>query len=419
MMTHSHPSKPRAEIQTDLALSRQNGDAATEAACLIALGDIAKENEEYDLAQGLYGQAWAAYKHIGDRPGQTKALFALADLTTRDATILNNRTDQNVFYQEAVNLAKDFEDISGQGTIWLAWADFLVYMESPWETVRLFRQNALACFEKTNDMPGQGDALFALAKMDMGVDAPRNEQRGKELYEKALMFYKQADISLKEAEALHHFGVYVGDHISREEGTIHLTRSLSIYKQLGAVQKQFPVYRCLARFACDYNEARQYYEAALSCDVNNELSPEKAYEEKFCTLQTMSELAIKTHHEDANQDLERILALVDISSTIRRKLQIFKLVSKINADLKEFDRARHYIQEALALCQEPDAKLDHPYVLWQSGRIEILAGQHEKGCSILKDILEGLRQKNISSPFRSELNFLEQEFKKYGCGDIS
>ncbi len=49
-MTSSHPAKTRHEIEAALALARQNGDHAAQAACLLALGHLSVDEKEYALA---------------------------------------------------------------------------------------------------------------------------------------------------------------------------------------------------------------------------------------------------------------------------------------------------------------------------------------------------------------------------------
>jgi hypothetical protein len=67
-------------LHTDLIRHQETGNFASQADVLMALAHLAHEDEAYSLAQGLYGQAWAAYEQADDKRGMAKTILRLTEI---------------------------------------------------------------------------------------------------------------------------------------------------------------------------------------------------------------------------------------------------------------------------------------------------------------------------------------------------
>jgi tetratricopeptide (TPR) repeat protein len=224
-----HPSKTRADIEANLALARQNGDAATEAECLLVLGDIAKESEEYDLAQGLYGQAWAAYKKAGDIQNQAHSLKRLGDLFAQQEESI----EAHLMYDQALSLYRSVSDHQGEAQTLCAKGDSHVHLFQTEEAQPYYRA-ALSLFRSIGDRVGEADAAYGLSE---ALREKEHEHESLGLLYQSLDLYERLDHKVGQLKALVNFSNYAS-RCDLELAHLCIERRVALHQQLGNLQQQ-------------------------------------------------------------------------------------------------------------------------------------------------------------------------------------
>lgn len=178
----------RPTLEADLERYRQSGDFAVQAETLFALGEIAKREEEYSLAQGLYGQAWAAYEQLGDKQGVAKAaqrtmsaMWHFWREDPNDFSHANERMRVIRMNELALVLNSDAGNTRGQADI------YKIVGISHFYNLDVTRQalnHALECYRLLGDMVEQAEIYSYLARAyDYGDDYRFNMEQALRLYE--------------------------------------------------------------------------------------------------------------------------------------------------------------------------------------------------------------------------------------------
>jgi tetratricopeptide (TPR) repeat protein len=207
----------RTAIEVDLARHRQSGDFAAQAATLFALGEMAKREEEYNLAHGLYGQAWAAYEKAGNTYGQARAVREIAESMSRE--FWNHEDDMPLEFdlmhirqmrELAQTLYVEVGDLRGQAEIYV-----IIGHEARDRDNELNAfQQALKCYETLGDVERQAHTLISLSR----TCEPKYP-----LLEQALILYQQIGDKRGEANILFR----IGDLTLREK---KLAQALSLFE---------------------------------------------------------------------------------------------------------------------------------------------------------------------------------------------
>jgi hypothetical protein len=178
----------RPTLEADLIRYQQNGDFAAQAETLVALGEIAYEEQEYNIAQALYAQAWAAYEKASDKQGVAKAaqraMSAMWHFWREDPNDFSHADDRMpIIRMHELALALNIEsgNTRGQADIYQIMGISHFYNL---DVTRKALSHALECYRLLGDMVEQAEIYSYLARAyDYGDDYRFNMEQALRLYE--------------------------------------------------------------------------------------------------------------------------------------------------------------------------------------------------------------------------------------------
>jgi tetratricopeptide (TPR) repeat protein len=385
MMLPSHPSKSRADLEADLALARQNSDFVTEAACLMALGDIAKESEEYNLAQGLYGQAWAAYEKAGDQSKTVQAILALTDVYARLAWDEENFEAAflaRCFCDEAFKVAEQAQDYAGQGRAWKVKADLMGHVFEEQAIKQSTYEHALKLCEQGEDLEGQADVLMELGFI-YRHDHDDNTQ-AKALFSHAIHLYHQAHLYEQEARSLSRLADLVTPQHDMVAKRNYYKQALKLYEQLNQPLKIAEMLGELGRLASDekdYDLALAYHKQELAL-YDRYSEDANGYEGALFHIGHVYEAA--KNYEEAHFYYRKQLALCDEKDTFIFADRLYAL-GHVYALMGNISTGRQYAMQAIMVGDNNphnDDLFNRILMRWQWGKLEYEAGCHETACAL-------------------------------------
>lgn len=386
-MTSFNPPKTRANIEADLTLARQNSDFATEAACLIALGDMAKENEEYNLAQGLYGQAWAVYEKLHDQRQTVQAILALVNVFSE--LRWKNEDFETLFIarslcDEALKTAEQTHDYASQGRVWKVKADLMSDEFWSQKLKRPIYTKAIQLCEQGHDPVGQADAIMRLGSIEM---ESHTYEQARTLFGRALHLYRQNNHYEGQANALSYLAAVADRQCDINAKKSYYAHTVSVYNQLNQPFKAAEVLQKLGKLALEEKD----YDRALKCHKEELALYEHKYgyhyENALYCLGLVTEAA--KDYEEALSYYTKALALSNKDDAITLASRLFAL-ARIYAAMGDINTGRHYAQEAMTT-NDSDPRVDRFYhsvfMHWQWGEIEYKAEFYETGCSLCREAL--------------------------------
>jgi hypothetical protein len=199
----------RPTLEADLEHHRQSGDFAAQAEMLFALGNILKDEEEYEqqanLSLGFYGQAYAAYELVEDKRGMAQVLQAMANIMINMAENHDEDTGYTEFspihisriYEIVLQLYIELEDIRNQAEIY----KILAHRSNTSDQAHALYANAIACYVMLDDKQEQASTYMSLSYWYSVSDPLRCS-----LMEHAASLYKQIDDIGMEGAAYYEMG---------------------------------------------------------------------------------------------------------------------------------------------------------------------------------------------------------------------
>jgi tetratricopeptide (TPR) repeat protein len=160
-MTTPHPTSERQSLEDALDHARQAGDISTEAALLLKLGDRARHECEYELAQGLYAQSWDAYQRIHDLRGQAQALRCLAPIYYT----LSRRDLAEIYFEQAIRLYEQTGDLAEVTVILHQLVDLHHGHPPDYAAQSSYYKRAIAHYETLNEPHKIADVFMRLGQM--------------------------------------------------------------------------------------------------------------------------------------------------------------------------------------------------------------------------------------------------------------
>jgi tetratricopeptide (TPR) repeat protein len=215
----------RPTLEADLIRHQKSGDFAAQAETLMALAEIAYEEQECNIAQGLYGQAWAAYQKAGNKQGE-------ADATKRIAQTLSK----------------------------IFWSDDDFFPNFELSDIEIMYDGALALYKEIDNKYGQADI-----HMLRGNDVENTDEARQDAVKEAIECYKDLGDSKKQADALM---LYVGiDYLPNDEYAFLVGQALFLYQKINDIQGEANAYHRLGLHASwekRYEDAQILFEMALT-----------------------------------------------------------------------------------------------------------------------------------------------------------
>jgi len=332
-------------LQADLERSQQAGDFATQAEILMQLAKIAETEKEFSIAQGLYGQAWAAYQKMGDTANMAFTLSCLSKMLSL------------ALFEAGRWPTLDFDQ----------------------SAVYTFYETALAHYAEMGDLSRQ-----AMTYAVMGGDADDNSEIdvAQRAYEKALVLYEAIDDRLSQAHILSRLGETYA--VNEPEYEQFLARALALYQQLGNKDGEAHTFSALGEFyhsAHDYVMSRQYYENALKLC----LSLKNDHQIQHITLRCL----------DAVQKIEDYKTYQEYHAQIRRMLQEHDMLRRIDlpvwkhyiaaaVDNQDFITARTIYHGLISRAAQGHYPEGQALSYWDWGEMEYKAGRQEMGWAICR-----------------------------------
>lgn len=416
-MTSFNPPKTRANIEADLTLARQNSDFATEAACLIALGDMAKENEEYNLAQGLYGQAWAAYEKVGDHRQTVQAILSLTDVFIRlswDEVNFEAAFLAPILCNRALKVAEEAQDFAVQGRVWKVKADLISFDFENREIKQATYEHALKLCELGCDVVGQADAMMQLGIGYLMERQADSYQQAEARFSNALHLYRKADCREGEASALVRLAEVSGSLKDITAKKSYYKQALKLYQQLEQPLEVAKILDELGEIGLrekDYDLAIQYHKKELAlCDRYGE--DLIGYTSALFSLARVYQAA--KNYEEARFYYAKELALCNVTDTMVLASRLFAL-GRVYALMGDTNTGRQYAQQAIKTSDDNPQRDELDYYLWyrwEWGKIEYEAGYQEAGCALCYEAYKFAED----IPFgRQFLDKLQQELAAMNC----
>lgn len=289
-------------LQLKLDQARQTGDAATEATLLLQLGDLARDELEYEIAQGLYAQAWDVYEKLRDLRGQAQALTCLAPIHY----FLSRRDLAQMYFEQAVALCEQVGDLEGAADILHKLADLQHGHPPDYAAQSGYYKRAIAHYETLNQPLKSADVI---SRLGQNAATERN-------YVLAAQYYAQ-EVALREQH-----GGDPGRHYAAQEhlgyvllplGSFALAREAYL-RALSLAHPGYPIQKqhCLMQLAfisvvlSKIDEGRAYAQQAFVID---ERKTDPIYlRERIENRRMWARLVHHTNPEEARQMLTMALA---------------------------------------------------------------------------------------------------------------
>jgi tetratricopeptide (TPR) repeat protein len=366
----------RQTLESELDHARNMGDASSEASLLLQLASIAREEEEYALAQGLYGQAWAAYERAGDTAGQSCAMRLICDSILKHRDLEPDFVDP-LFYAEAflrqalemAHAAHEYEE-EGYGLLKLSGVIRLRFdeMDQRWQLV----EKALACFERIGNLEAQAEAVSHLAKLASVNRFSKGKTRAIQLYKHAVELYEHTGPSLGKAETLKWYGTQLVESAGYEQGYLYLKQALSIYLKIDLRSETLLILEHMGNIAIkarDYPEAKERFRQALP------LCRLYAPEMRSVVDQLANLARVGSDYAQTQAELKLFIKFYEhrnpgFSTSQTEQMGAFKDLAWVNIELGRFEEAQIYNETAKVLCKPHEDPAVYASILHQKALID-------------------------------------------------
>lgn len=270
MMTQS-----RSQLIDNLERYQQSGDFAAQTETLFALAKIARQEEEYSLAQALYAQAYTASEQSANPDGMAVAAHGIADLTANwdvwanleslwwlaneDTTLELNRAQLWMLYEMALGLYIGVQNIRGQAQIYFS----LGYLADAFNDF-VAGQNAFilstACYE------AGGSTELRLTSSTLSERYSLHSAANRTMIERCLNLYRSAghhELEGKIAITLADTALWAKDYATAHHYYSYACDIFVALQDHSLIQHILSRIARIAHRANDYALYRQYHAQAL------------------------------------------------------------------------------------------------------------------------------------------------------------
>jgi hypothetical protein len=352
-------SPSRHILEADLLRYQEANDYASQAETLMRLAELAKEEEAFRLAHGLYGQAWGAYEHIGHKGGSARVIVAIISILPNVLWDEERGTDESwvdlaFLYDMALTLYIELGDQRETANIYAAMGCSRIY---PDDISTHFLQQALSLYEYLDDMPEQ---MFVLQTLfyHYVFDTPDYWQ----CIDRALKLYRA--IGDKTGE-LGFLGLVYQYRFDDPKVQPFIERAFELYRQLEDTRGEANLYVEIGIASHrdeHYDAAKSALETALRLFMEIGFY-DRALSTRFHMARVIAASdgyeAYLRYHQDTLQQFRTLPV---------NRYFLFKQFYETAYDHKDFATARHGFQQAIAASWDNQERQAEHY--WEWGRME-------------------------------------------------
>ena len=244
-----------------LTVYRHLGDRRGETDALWALGEVERLVGEYAQAREYHTRALTLARHLGDRRAEADALWGLGEVER----IVGEYAQAREYHIQALTLARHLGDRRAEAdALWgLGQIERLV---GEYAQAREYHTQVLTLARHFGYRRAEADALWGLGQVERLVGECG---QAREYYTQALTLARDLGYRRGEAEALRGLGQVerlVGQCGQARE---YYTQALTLARQFGYRRAEVDALRGLGqveRLVGDYDQAREYHSQALALD---------------------------------------------------------------------------------------------------------------------------------------------------------
>jgi CHAT domain-containing protein/uncharacterized protein HemY len=404
-MTSDDNEKKQDQTQRALELSRQAKDRRLEAEVLISLSDLANNRKEYEKVSDLVQQALTVAKIAGDRSMEFRAVARLGNLQK-----LDKEYDRALeFYNQAVGLARSYGNHYDEAVI--LGSNFVNLYEQLKNIPKQveYKQKALQAVQQA-----QNHRLEAFYLVQLGAiyyDDLKDYDKALEYWQKAIAVAKDAKAGSFHANALKNIGLYYlfqkknynkaiaifqeGLEVAKADSNQAweselLSRIGQTYKLLGDQKQSLSFYQKSAKI--------DYIRDKRNCNSDETMSLAVAYdklEDKQKKIEVLQQaIAIEQKSQNRSCELKIVTTLAEdylnsgqtklgidtyqwglsLARVLKERKKESELIRSIGysylINLKDYEQAQNYYQQALAVTQELKDRESTSFVLFRLASID-------------------------------------------------
>jgi tetratricopeptide (TPR) repeat protein len=359
----------RRTLESDLVRHQKSTNWAAQAKTLMALAELSLSENEYSLAQGLYGQAWAAYEHTGNKRMIGEAILGLSGCITNffwqdEFADPNHSVNVTLLHAMVLTLYRELGDQEALAYLYSAMIDSHLYVA---DTTRDYLRTALALYEALDNSPKQAAMLMELIYWHDHDDPQIADwvTQAQSLYQ--VLDDKQGEIKLLHLTCSYNFASAT---LQQSIDRIH-----DLYHQLGDQQGEAKFYLYIGQTHLsnkNYEEARPALESAFRMSMQLEM-----YDEipnilwHLCLLSAQADDydTYRRTHEEAIRHLRNLNM---------HSRNLYQLLCDTARKHRDFAAARYGFQQAIGLeiaLGWPEQQAEK-YWLW--GRMEYDEANHKQ-----------------------------------------
>jgi CHAT domain-containing protein/tetratricopeptide (TPR) repeat protein len=218
-------AKAKEMYEQGLAIFKELGDRAGQAASLDSLGNCYQVLGQHAKAKEMYEQSLAFEKELGDRAGQGKLLGRLGNCYES----LGQHAKAKEMYEQGLAIKKELGDRAGQGETLHGLGSCYRSLCQHAKAMELYEQG-LAIFKELGDRAGQGKTLDGLGNCYFSVG---QQAKAIDLFEKSLSIKEELGDHAGQAATLHGLGKCYHSLGQHAKAIDLFKKSLAIKEQLG------------------------------------------------------------------------------------------------------------------------------------------------------------------------------------------
>ena len=343
-----------------------------------AMADFLSAEGRWDQAVAVHLTATAAARQAGDRPGQARALMALAGPRFRT----NDRAAAAAASQQALALYRDLGDRAGQASA-ITFLGFMHTVAGDYQSAAACHQQALELFRDLGDGQGEAGALSGLSVVQQETGdyraAAASARQALKLSGDLGDRYGQIDALVNLGDVQRLTGDYPAATASLQQAQA-LSRELGVRYWQAWLPNQLGV---LHRLTGDYQAASASHRQALQSlrEVGEPAAQGYAHNNLGLVQQETGD------YQAAAASHRQALRLMRDADEPYGQAYVLNSLGELASRTSATCQARDYHSQALAIAREIGAPLEEARALEGTGHSHFQDGHHDEGIAFLRKAL--------------------------------